>query len=275
MTRILVIAHLNHDRIWQLDGSLISGSRISWTGRETKPGGGGYFTGSRFLELGHDVALVSSLGNDAAGSEAGEYFSRLGFDMQYVVRRDTPTAITEILLEPSGERTILTEQGSPMRLFTIHQEATADAAYINCFNPDATILRTLDAIPFVASQFPLSEASVARPADLVIGSRGDFPDVNDAELWDRASGICGVRLKHLVMTDGARPITIHDGTEIRTVSPMKRTSVRGTIGAGDHFSASLISAMMRGMPVEDAAAMASKETADWLELRGRQQQDAG
>ena len=270
MARVLVIAHLNHDRIWELDGPLKSGSRISWGKRETRLGGGGYFTGSPFLALGHEVALVSSLGNDALGETARSELSELGFDMQHVLTRDSGTHITEILLEPSGERTILTPSDGPMRLFRLDGNVKADAAYINCFNPDATILKTLASIGLVVSQFPLSETSVPRPADLMIGSKGDFPELDDDALWRKAHHFCGPRLKHLVMTDGARTITIYDGRETRTVQPMRRATVSNTIGAGDHFSACLISAMLSGAAIEDAASAASKATTEWLEQRDRQ-----
>lgn len=273
MSRVLVIAHLNHDRIWQLDGPLKSGSRVSWRERGVRLGGGGYFTGSRFLELGHEVALVSSLSNDVNGAEAWEHLSQTGFDMQHVTRRDTPTLMTEILLEPSGERTILAPHSGPSRLFTLENEARANAAYINCFNPDGNIVNALNLTGFVASQFPISETAVARPADLVIGSRGDFPGLDDAQLWQKASNFCGARLKHVVMTDGARPISILDGRSIQTVPTTKRAKVKDTIGAGDHFCASLISAMFQGMMVEDATVAANKETAEWLEQRDHDQQE--
>ncbi|ASV84386.1 pfkB carbohydrate kinase family protein [Ochrobactrum quorumnocens] len=270
MARILVIAHLNHDRIWELTGPLKSGSRVSWGKRETRLGGGGYFTGSPFLALGHKVALVSSLGNDALGETARLELSALGFDMQHVLTRDRGTHITEILLEPSGERTILTPSDGPMRLFRLDGEVDADAAYINCFNPDATIQKALDSTGFVASQFPLSDTSVPRPADLMIGSKGDFPELDDDALWRKALHFCGARLKHLVMTDGTRSITIYDGKQERIVSPTKRAVVKSTIGAGDHFSANLVSALLDGMAIESAASFASKATADWLELRDRE-----
>lgn len=267
MARILVVAHLNHDRIWQLTGPLQSGARISWRNREITLGGGGYFTGLPFLISGHEVALVSSLGNDTLGSEARDYLASSGFDMQHVITRDTGTHLTEIFLEPSGERTILTAHDGPMRRFTLSSETNADAAYINCFNPDAKIVDALNSTAFVASQFPLSETSVSRPADLMIGSRGDFPGLDDTALWQKAFALCSGRLKHLVMTDGARTITIYDGRETRTVQPMRRATVRSTIGAGDHFSASLISAMLSGAAIEDAASAASKATTEWLEQR--------
>lgn len=274
MVRILVIAHLNHDRIWELEGPLKSGSRVSWGKRETRLGGGGYFTGSPFLALGHEVALVSSLGNDALGETARSELSELGFDMQNVLTRDSGTHITDILLEPSGERTILTPSHGPMRLFRLDGDVKADAAYINCFNPDATILRALDSMGLVASQFPLSETSVPRPADLMIGSKGDFPELDDNALWRKAQHFCGSRLKHFVMTDGTRSITIYDGQQKRIVMPTKRTVVKSTIGAGDHFSANLVSALLAGTAIDDAARNASKATADWLEQRDLKEQQA-
>lgn len=94
------------DRIWELTGPLQSGARISWRNREVTLGGGGYFTGLPFLKLKHDVALVSSLGNDALGSEARQFLATIGFDMRHVMTRDAATHLTEIFLEPSGERTI-------------------------------------------------------------------------------------------------------------------------------------------------------------------------
>ncbi|MEJ5082018.1 PfkB family carbohydrate kinase [Ochrobactrum sp. MYb379] len=274
MARVLVIAHLNHDRIWELDGPLQSGSRVSWGKRETRLGGGGYFTGSPFLALGHEVALVSTLGNDVLGETARSELSELGFDMQHVLTRDSGTHITDILLEPSGERTILTPSQGAMRLFRLDGDVKADAAYINCFNPDATILKTIDSIGLVASQFPLSETSVPRPADLMIGSKGDFPELDDNALWRKAQHFCGSRLKHLVMTDGTRSITIYDGQQERIVMPTKRTVVKSTIGAGDHFSVNLVSALLAGTAIDDSARNASKATADWLEQRDLKKQQA-
>ena len=51
---------------------------------------------------------------------------------------------------------------------------------------------------------------------------------------------------------------------------MKRAVVKNTIGAGDHFSANLVSALLAGAAIEDAARNASKETADWLEQRDQE-----
>lgn len=269
MSRILVVAHLNHDRIWQFDRPLVAGARIPWGERAIHLGGGGFFTGSQLLALGHEVALVGSLGDDELGQSAWKQLAECGFDLTHVMWRDSKTQLTEILLEPTGERTILTPRNAPARPFTLRGEVHAQAAYINCFNPDAAIHAAFDAIPLVASQFPLSDSAVFRPADLMIGSRGDLAGLDMQALWNRSRALCGPRLRHLVITDGPNPVTVFDGQQSHPVQPAKRVAVRSTIGAGDHFSANLISAILRGLTMSEAAGTASDATARWLDERDR------
>lgn len=264
MARILVIAHLNHDRIWQLDAPLQSGARLGCSKRNVRLGGGGYFTGTALLQLGHDVALVSSLSSDAMGVEAHSRLAQLGFDMQHVYMRDSATNLTEILLEPSGERTIISPDHRSARRYKMADYAVVDAAYINCVEPDETVLNALQAAFLSVTQFPIAETALPRPADLIIGSRGDFPHHSDEVLWRRAQKLCGSRLRHLVMTDGTRPVTIYDGKHLRIVQPARQVKVSNAIGAGDHFCAHLISALLSDKKIAVAAAIACAATASWL-----------
>lgn len=266
MPDILVIAHLNHDRIWQLDSALESGARISWTTRDIKVGGGGFFTGTQLLNLGHRVMLVSSLGNDTHGRSARQMLVNMGFDMSHVFERDSETRITDILLEPSGERTILNQSSAANRVFALQDTVTAQAAYFNCHAPDEHIIAAMAAIPFVVTQLPISIDAEPRPADLAITSKSDFPELDIQAIWERAVKLCGIRLKHLVVTDGTRCTGIYDGNALHTVTPVKRNSVKNTIGAGDTFAASLTSAILSGLAIQDAVHNASAATADWLAL---------
>ena len=268
MPRILVIAHLNHDRIWQLDSALESGARISWTSREIKIGGGGFFTGSQLLNLGHKVMLVSSLGNDTLGRSARQMLSDKGFDMAHVFERDSETRITDILLEPSGERTILNPSSTATRVFALQNAVAVEAAYFNCQSPDDQIIAAMASIPFVVTQLPISDTAALRPADLVITSKSDFPALDNQAIWDKAIKLCGSRLKHLVVTNGTRCISIYDGKDLHMVTPVKRNSIKNTIGAGDNFAAGLTSSILGGLTIEDAVRNASEVTANWLESIG-------
>ncbi|PTM93552.1 PfkB family carbohydrate kinase [Mycoplana dimorpha] len=269
MARVLVIGHVNHDRLWRLDQPLRPGGRIGWTAREVCLGGGAFFTGAQLLSLGHAAVLVSTLCGDQLGRETRTRLAADGFDVTHVAEPDGETALTEILLEPSGERTILNARSALMRVVELSGEPIAEAAYINCLNPGRRAVARLETLPFVVSQFPVREDAAARPADLVIGSRDDFPGESLEFLWRRAASHCGGRLKHLVLTDGPGPITILDGRSVQTVVPARQVPTSNAIGAGDTYAAGLIAALLDGLPIEVAARAASETTAQWLEARER------
>lgn len=267
MARILVVGHVNHDRLWRLDRPLRPGGRIGFGAREVRIGGGGYCTGSQLLALGHAVVLVSALSGDRRGSETRAKLAADGFDMTHVVKADGDTKLTEILLEPSGERTILTPRTASRRVVELSGEVEAEAAYVNCLNPGPRLVARLETLPFVVSQFPVLEDATPRPADLVIGSRDDFPGESLESLWQRGGRHCGGRMKRLVLTDGPRPVAILDGRGVATVPLARQVQTGNVIGAGDSFAAALIAALLDGMPIEDAASAASLTTAAWLEAR--------
>ncbi|MDH4414276.1 MAG: PfkB family carbohydrate kinase [Rhizobium sp.] len=264
--RVVVIGHINHDRIWRLTEPLRAGGRIAWSSRETRLGGGGYFTARRLLDLGHDVALLSNLMGDAHGESALADLRAAGFDTSLIARRDGDTDFADILLDPTGERTILSSERRLSRTFLLGQQIEADAFYVNAPKLPETILAALEHAPLVVSQFPLREGDV-RPADVMVGSKADFPGVTLAEAWQRASALASKRLTHLVMTDGPAAISIYDGRNERTASLDRTVSVRDTIGAGDTFCGSLMHALLGGADIVEGSRIAANATTDWLELR--------
>ena len=169
--RILVIGHINHDRIWRLNEPLRSGARIAWHERTTRLGGGGYFTAHRLLDYGHRVSLLSNLMADIHGSEALNELMALGFDTNLITIHDGETDFADILLDPLGERTILSSEKRLARKFHLNEPAAADAIYINGPHVQEAVLATLDKSPLVVSQFPLRNAD-PRPADCLLNSGG-------------------------------------------------------------------------------------------------------
>ena len=189
-------------------------------------------------------------------------------DTGYVTMRAGETQFTEILLEPNGERTILNSGGQMRPPYAAPEPVTADAAYLNALVLDAGLVASLRTIPLVISQFPLRSAS-PRPADIVIGSRADFPGEDTQVIWERASLIAGPRLKTLVLTDGTRPISLYDGKALNQVTPLKQISVPDTIGAGDCFTGIFLHGLLQGLSLAVSAKQASQRTADWLSERLR------
>jgi fructokinase len=265
-TRIVVIGHINHDRIWRLNEPLRAGGRIAWSSRETRLGGGGYFTARRLLDLGHDVALLSNLMSDGHGESALADLNAAGFDTTLITRRDGETDFADILLDPTGERTILSSERRLSRTFLLDSPIESDAFYVNAPKLPQTILTSLERAPLVVSQFPLREAE-PRPADIMVGSKADLLGVSMGDIWTRARSLATDRLSHLVMTDGPAAISVFDGTTEQTLKLARTVTVRDTIGAGDTFSGSLLNALLAGMDVVAASQRAGDETTDWLQQR--------
>jgi sugar/nucleoside kinase (ribokinase family) len=265
-SRVVVIGHINHDRIWHLTEPLRAGGRIAWSSRETRLGGGGYFTARRLLDLGHDVALLSNLMSDAHGETALAELRAAGFDTALIARRAGETDFADILLDPTGERTILSSEKRLSRTFLLDQPIQADAFYVNAPKLPAAIVASLERATLAVSQFPLREGE-ERPADVMVGSKADLPGVAIADAWHRARRLATSRLTHLVMTDGPGAISVYDGDVEQTVTLDRIVTVCDTIGAGDSFSGSLIHALLGGFDIIEASRIAGNETSVWLERR--------
>jgi len=262
MNRVLVIGSVNHDRIWRLDAPLTPGGRQRVRDKTVVLGGGGFHTGCALLDLGAGVLLVSRLKQDALGLSALKALNEMGFETQHVELQAGETEPLDILLDPSGERTILAPIRAGQQPLRVAEAPKAAAAYLNALSLHDSLLQALARIPLVISQLPLRPAT-ARPADYVVSSRADAgPDI--AETWTRATALAGGRLKALVTTDGPRPVTVYDGAVSFTVDTHPIDGVRSSVGAGDRFCGALLLALLDGAQIAEAVAIASSKTADWL-----------
>jgi fructokinase len=267
--RIVVIGHVNHDRIWRLTEPLRAGGRILWSSRDTRLGGGGYFTARRLRDLGHEVAILSNLMTDSHGDKAMADLDALGFDTTLVTRVPGDTDFADILLDPAGERTILSNERRLSRAFVLKEPLFDTVFYVNAPLLPETILASLHQARLVVSQLPLRRA-MPRAADIMVGSKADLPGMGITDVWSLASELADGRLRHLVMTDGPEAISIYDGSREITIAIADRVSVRDTIGAGDSFSGGLIHALLSRADIIEAARLAARWTAEWLTAREQQ-----
>jgi sugar/nucleoside kinase (ribokinase family) len=206
---------------------------------------------------------------DEHGDRAMADLDALGFDTSLMTRLPGDTDFADILLDPMGERTILSNERRLSREFVLTTPVSDATFYVNAPILPDTILAALHQARLVVSQLPLRQAA-PRPADIVIGSKADLPAKSIADCWSLASALAGGRLRHLVMTDGPQAISIYDGTQEITVAIEQQVAVRDTIGAGDSFSGGLIHALLSGIEIVEAAGISAVLTAQWLAAREQQ-----
>ncbi|NPD17407.1 hypothetical protein HOY34_19665 [Xinfangfangia sp. D13-10-4-6] len=261
---VMVVGHINHDRIWRLSERLVSGGRQRWTEREISRGGGAFFTGNRLHELGHRVEYVSALASDAMGQETFAALQAAGFGTAHIARGAPATVLTEILLAPDGERTILQAPGRQPVFDLSGPPPEAGAAYLNIHHIGAGLREALSHLDLVLLQLPLiADAEIA--ADYAITSAADFADLTPGEILARARGVCGARLRALILTDGPGPVLLLPVQGDAQTIPINRPLVlKNSIGAGDSYAGGLCHALSLGMSPAQAVEHAGTLARDWL-----------
>jgi sugar/nucleoside kinase (ribokinase family) len=264
MSRFLLVASAHIDRVWRLAEPLVAGGRQRYDSVASRYGGGGFNTGSVLRALGHHVRLATALSGDVAGECHRRALAARGFELDAVETVDQPTVPLEILLDPTGDRTILSP-AQPRRTVADIDAKDADLIYLNVrYRPgrSETLARLADRI---VSQLPLDPAE-RRPARILIASRSDLPDIDDDALMFRARQVAGPTLQALIVTSGSAPVRLLGRGPRLLVPPAALPPGTDTTGGGDFFAAGLLDALARGLvpeaAVHHAAAVAAQVLAD-------------
>ena len=107
----------------------------------THGGGAGGNVASWLAVLGNDVTMVGRIGNDAAGSAITAEFDALGISYGEIVKEGFHTGVVICLVDPSGERTMLADNGANAGLAVSDLPALdgVDAIYLTGYAPLAPL----------------------------------------------------------------------------------------------------------------------------------------
>ena len=256
MASIAVVGSIACDDVVQLAAPLRAGGHLNGRPAGTRLGGGGANAAVALAAAGHHTTLVCAVGRDPDGDRLLAELERAGVDVTAVVRADGPTTRSLVLLDPDGERTVINvarceEDAPPSRL----QELAVDAVYVRSRRADLAPLlaRKASACLVVAHVPPVVPAS--RPAHVIVASASDItPDELGAPLALGAA-VAGPIARWTVVTEGAAGARACSATEV-IAAPAERVVAVDTTGAGDAFAAGLVHALISGMPMPDALALA-------------------
>ena len=109
----------------------------------THGGGAGGNVASWLAVLGNDVTMVGRIGNDAAGLAITSEFDALGISYGSIIREDLHTGVVICLVDPTGERTMLADNGANagLELSDLPSLDGVDAVYITGYAPLAPLSR--------------------------------------------------------------------------------------------------------------------------------------
>jgi sugar/nucleoside kinase (ribokinase family) len=259
----------------------------------TSPGGAAANQSVAMAHAGATVALLGVVGDDPFGDAAAAALRTEGVDVGLLIRTSRPTGVVVALVEPDGQRSMLTDRGANLALDIAMLEPldarleARDHVHVSgyCLLDDASRAAGLHALEVARDRGASTsvDASSAGPLRIVGADRFlgwvqgvDYLFCNEEEagvLASRAepSAIArqlASRAGEVVVTLGAAGAlaATRDGKLHRTSA--SATAVGDTIGAGDSLTATYLVRRLTGSSQDEALADAVRAAQRAVARRG-------
>ena len=197
---------------------------------------------------GHHVRLAGPVGRDSMGDHLLAGLERCGVDIEYTFRADAASPRTLILLDGTGERTIIAVDGGagPSSFLPAHGPdlRSVDCVYIEGYSryPAGTAAAAESALLVTSPPVP---GAATWPATVVVGSQTQYSDVTRAGMFEAVRSVSGERLKWVVVTRGREGADAYGASGEVHVDAVAADQVDAT-GAGDAFTAGLLHGLLQG-----------------------------
>jgi len=287
--RIAVVGSTNVDLITYVTRMPAPGETLKAPDFHIGCGGKGANQAVAAARLGAEVVMVSKVGDDAFADTSLANFARFGIDTRHVGRvAGVPSGVATILVEPSGENSILIVEGANAHVAPADVDAAADdlagcdLILLQLEVPLATVYHT------IAFAHARGIATVLNPApaaalDLEAVSKVTFLTPNQTELalltgrpvTCETEAIAAARIlvekgvRTVVVTLGSAGALVVEATRVSHVPPVAVTP-RDTTGAGDAFIGAFARFWAESRDVAAALADAALYAADSVTKPGTQ-----
>jgi sulfofructose kinase len=244
------------DTVIPLSNYPVLGSKVEYRTSSILPGGQVATTVVACQHWGMSTRYVGKIGDDAAATLHREAFARAGVESHLIPAPGCVSQQSLILVDPSGERTVLTSRDEALTLRPADLErewiTNARALHVDGFDTEAAILASTWAreagIPVIADLDELypNVEDLIRNVDYLIVSR-DFPSRLMSEP-DLEQALRKMQRRYscrlAAATLGQEGVLAWDGKQLLH-TPAFRVPVVDTTGAGDIFHAGFIYAMLQ------------------------------
>jgi ribokinase len=284
--RVVCVGDVMVDVLAKLPGPLAVGSDCP-APVELRPGGSAANTAAWLAVLGAPVVFAGRVGDDAFGREAVQSLRLAGVQCHVAVDRRAATGVCLVLIDPSGERTMVPSAGANAELAAgqlVGLLAPGDHLHVSGYSLLSATARAA-ALAIMAeaqrlgagvsvdanSAAPIRSVGAAQllrwlPAGCLLIANADelaalTDDRPDALRWLAAQGL------RVVVKDGAAGARVAEHGALHTV-PTTPVPVLDSTGAGDAFAAGLLDALRRGGDLVTATAAANRAGARALGVLG-------
>ena len=242
------------DTVVYLSKFPIPGSFMNSVRTEERTGGTSANVALGLCTASIETGFVSYLGNDEIGKQLQKVLEQSQIKDLIITHFDDKTNHTLVLVDEKSERTIISMTTPHLRELRMDKvpfkagEIVAFVLWREEFLADLQRAQAAGCFTVVGAG-ALADSSVTY-ADLVIGSRNDFPvEINPLDHLDRFASI--------VLTEGMQGAVLYSGgNEIR--QPAFKVEVKDTTGAGDAFIAGYLAGIAHDLTTTQSLEIAAK-----------------
>jgi ribokinase len=264
---IAVVGSINLDLVVTVERHPAPGETVMGGDRRELPGGKGANQAVAVARLGAPVAMVGRVGPDAQGGRLRDHLANEGIDVEHVtVDDDAPTGMALIVVDGSGENTIVVSPGANAHVGAGDVEAAGEVlagAAVTLLQhevPGSAVSAAIAAAGGIVVLNPAPARALAREVDVLVPNRGELSKLaqRDGDPVDLARGL--ERAKAVVVTLGAEGVAVVEGERVERIEAPRVHAVDST-GAGDAFCGALAQALADGADLVEAARWAVRVAA--------------
>lgn len=250
---VCVVGSVNYDFVATCPRLPTPGETVTDGILHRYPGGKGANQALAARRHGSDVALIAAVGADNVADQALELLKRDGVDLgRLTVVNDAPTGIALIAVDAHGQNQIVVTPGANRKLGPYDVDVRGFDAVL------CQLEVRMDTVVEAARQAEGLFCINAAPAKLLpqeVLDRSDVIIVNETEhdyLHDQLADYQGL----LIVTLGAQGAAAYRNGEVVATTDSPQVEAVDTVGAGDAFCGTLVSALAGGVDIDHALAQA-------------------
>jgi len=280
---LVVVGSANADLVLSVSRLPLAGETLAASDLQTFPGGKGANQASAAGRLAYPTLFVGQLGNDANAGILRDSLGSCGVDCSALSVVDAPTGTAVILLQPSGENSIVIVGGANQAgwaLTEIAKTAIAGAGMVllqreipEAVNIEVAKIAQAAGVPVVLdvggqegeiSPELLARLTVVSPNETELARITGMPTDTEAQIGAAAGLLFSKGIETVLVKLGAKGSLLLRGAEVRP--PVRQAAVPvdkvlDTTGAGDCYTAAWAVGCLDGLPAEDAMLFASAAAA--------------
>ena len=288
--RIAVVGSNMVDLVTYVDRMPVKGETIEAPSFEMGHGGKGANQAAAAAKLGASVVMITAVGDDMFADATISNLDRLGVDTSHIRRvKGKPSGVAPIMVEPTGENSILIVKGANADLSPADIDRAADVLktcdliLMQLEVPLETVYATIafgkrHGVKTVLNPAPATSAlDVDRirdvtffiPNETELAILTGMPVDTESGIVTAARSLLDKGFGTVIVTLGSRGALLTTPTDARRIEPVSVKAV-DTTGAGDAFVGSFARFFADGVPLEAALNQAARYAADSVTRRGTQ-----